>query len=114
MRKFYVILMLIGLSLIGCSTASITTMPQGKNKYTVVAISYSQSDALEEGMKKAHSICQTSGSTLKVLNTTTKYSGGTDQNLKHTISAISILATDKYVSSHDKDDYTVTIQFKCI
>ncbi|HMT03516.1 MAG TPA: hypothetical protein PKD00_09465 [Burkholderiales bacterium] len=113
MKKILSLPVLLGFMLMGCSTASTTILPQGNNCFSAVAISYSQSDALEEGMKKAHEICQNSGKILKVLDTKTKYTGGVDQNVKQAISAVS-LATGSYVSPHDKDDYTVTIKFKCI
>lgn len=113
-------LVILGCALIvGCADNA-TLMPHGNNKYTVVALSYSENDATKAAMDKANKVCSEKMLTANVTKQNSIYQGLDKSNKAMMGMAGDLMnmlkARNASGSSHpeaSRDDYKVIIDFTC-
>ncbi len=104
------------LTLTGCSTNPVSVLPQANNQYQLIATASSSTDALDDIMDKANSICQATNQKAIVVSSNVKYQGmnkNTEQLAEMAASAIS-MNSNSFVSGPDtSQDYEATVMVQC-
>ncbi|MFA6409481.1 MAG: hypothetical protein WCW01_04835 [Gammaproteobacteria bacterium] len=116
----------ISILIAGCANNA-TLLPHGNNKYTVVALSYSEDDAMKSAMNKANQVCSEKMLSVDVTKQNSVYQG-VDKNQKAVMGiAGDVLNAISYNKSNNssgfypgssrpessRDDYKVTLDFTC-
>lgn len=118
-----VVVLVVGLSVSGCSTVKTRVFPKSDGSFQMVATSYnSESDALDGALEKGNEYCQQRGKAFVMTDQKSEYNG-MDKNMKGVIGVADTLLSSAagpgrhhhslYGATHNQDDHKVTMNFKC-
>lgn len=121
MKKCLTIAVLVGTAavLVGCSNATVSAYPTGKNNYSLVSMSSSEGDSLKAATKKAQAICTQQKQQLQVVTASTTYQGAYDKKTEKSIniaSDVASVATAGMIPGglgSSNNDYVTKMTFKC-
>lgn len=104
------------IALVACSTTTTNLYPKGHNRYTVVSLSRSASDAASASLKKATKTCQDSNRSLVVLSNKSIYQGAGKAlgQVSQAVSDAAFMADGlSFGSTKSNSDYKNTLTFSC-
>lgn len=112
--KLFASLIIATLS-VGCSTATLTTIPSNGNIFTIIAVSSDLKTANATAARKAQDICVEQNSDLIVLDQEATYQGLDKDQQALVSSAKTLLPGGKTAASYTPPDhnYKVTLDITC-